>query len=73
MFGSTSEPFKNMEKKAVTKPRKIPGQVSIHMKIDDKNEWNFTAASVCEAIDEGQRLCLDNNVRWQDVTEWDIS
>jgi hypothetical protein len=62
-----------MEKKTATKPRKIPGTVDVHMKIDDKNEWNFSSNSMCEAIEEGQKICKDNGLKWENVIEWDIS
>lgn len=62
-----------MEKKTSAKTRKVPGQISVRMKIDDKNEWNFNAGSACEAIEEGQRICRDNGLRWEDVQVWDFA
>jgi hypothetical protein len=64
-----------MEKKAANtaKPRKVPGQVNVHMKIDEKNVWDFKVENACDAIEEGQRICRDNSLKWEDVQDFDFS
>ena len=48
-------------------------QFIVHMKLDDKHEWNFKAYSACNAVIQGRRICQENGFRFpQDVIEWDF-
>ena len=68
------KPKNSMKPKREKPPTKGPGEVLVHMKIDEKHEWNFKARGPMDAIYQGKRICSENGFKFlQDVIEWDFS
>ena len=61
------------ESKERTQTLKPGMQIFVHMKIDEKREWNFQARGATDAVKQGMEICEQNNLRFPyDVREWEF-